>query len=121
MNKLAIINITSFGREFPENLEELEARVEVEKMLLPEETTQEELAERLEVPGQALGVVKVTLTGSGQALVEDHRGLLSYSRERVEIDARADRVGIDGEGLELKAMDREALLVTGRILSVELE
>ena len=47
MNKLAIINITSFGREFPENLEELEARVEVEKMLLPEETTQEELAERL--------------------------------------------------------------------------
>ncbi len=81
----------------------------------------EELAERLEVPGQALGVVKVTLTGSGQALVEDHRGLLSYSRERVEIDARAHRVRIDGEGLELKAMDREALLVTGRILSVELE
>ena len=47
MNRLAVINITSFGREFPENLQELRRCVEVEKLLLPEGITQEELAERL--------------------------------------------------------------------------
>ena len=45
--------------------------------------------------------------------MEEHRGLLGYSRERIEIDGGAHRVCIDGEGLELEAMDREALLVTG--------
>lgn len=47
MEKVAIINITSFGREFPENLKELQERFEVDKMLLPEDTTEEALAERL--------------------------------------------------------------------------
>ncbi len=80
----------------------------------------EEIAERLNLPAGAAGVVKVTLLGVRRALVEQHRGLLGYSRERIEIDGGAHTVRIDGEGLELKAMDREALLVTGRILSVEL-
>ena len=80
----------------------------------------EEIAEWLNLPAGAAGVVKVTLLGARRALVEEHRGLLGYSRERIEIDGGAHRVCIDGEGLELEAMDREALLVTGRILSVEL-
>ena len=81
----------------------------------------EEIADRLNLPAGAAGVVRVTLMGARRALIEDHRGIASYSRERVEINAGAHRVCIDGEGLELEAMDREALLVTGRILSVELE
>ncbi len=81
----------------------------------------EGIADRLDLPATAAGVVKVTIMGARRALVEEHRGLVSYSRERIEIDAGAHRVCIDGEGLELQAMDREALLVTGRILSVGLE
>ena len=77
----------------------------------------ETLADRFELPAGAAGVVK----GTRRALVEDHRGLASYSRERIEVNAGAHRVRIIGEALELAAMDREALLVTGRILSVELE
>lgn len=80
----------------------------------------EDIASRLDIPAGAAGIVKVTLLGSRRALVEDHRGLVSYSRERIEINGGAHTVRIDGEGLELEAMDREALLVTGRILSVEL-
>ena len=46
----------------------------------------EMLAGRLELPGELLGdVPRLTLTGNGQALVENHRELLSYTEEAVEV------------------------------------
>lgn len=48
MEKVAIVNITSFGREFPEHLIELKDKVGyVEKMSIPVETTGIDLAKRL--------------------------------------------------------------------------
>ncbi|NBK93668.1 3-phosphoglycerate dehydrogenase [bacterium 1XD21-13] len=47
MKKVAVINISSFGREFPENMKELEKHFQVEKMLFPQDMKEEELAERL--------------------------------------------------------------------------
>lgn len=49
LEKTAVINITSFGREFPEHKRELEERVgSVDKMLLPADTDGENLASILE-------------------------------------------------------------------------
>lgn len=48
MGKIAVINITSFGREFPEFVEELEAKVgKVEKFILPADIPVEELIDLL--------------------------------------------------------------------------
>ena len=76
----------------------------------------EDIADRLSLPAEAAGLMKVTVMGRSRALIEDHRG---YSRERIEVNGGRTRLVINGEALELTAMDREALLVTGRILSVE--
>lgn len=81
----------------------------------------EDIAERLDLPAEAAGLLKVTVMGRGRALIEQHRGLAGYTRERIEVLGGRTRLVINGEGLELAAMDREALLVTGRILSVEFE
>ena len=35
----------------------------------------EEIADRLELPAGAAGLVKLTVMGSSRALIEDHRGL----------------------------------------------
>lgn len=49
MEKIAVVNITSFGREFPEYVEELESKVgKVEKFILPADMEGEELAEVLQ-------------------------------------------------------------------------
>ncbi|MGX8850405.1 NAD(P)-dependent oxidoreductase [Amedibacillus sp. YH-ame10] len=49
MEKIAVINITSFGREFPEYIEELESKVgKVDKFLLPADMDGATLAERLD-------------------------------------------------------------------------
>ena len=79
-----------------------------------------DLAERLEFPPEAVsGAVKVTVWDRRQAAVEHHRGLLGYSREAVEINAGRTRVRILGTALELRAMDRETVVVTGNITAVE--
>ena len=82
----------------------------------------EKLTARLALPGELLdGVPRLTLTGGGQVLVENHGELLSYSDELVEVGCGRLRLRIRGEGLLLRAMDREELLVTGRIFCVEVD
>ena len=81
----------------------------------------EDIADRLELPADAAGLTKLTVMGRSRALVEDHRGISLYSRECIEVKGRGGLLRIRGEGLELAAMDREALLVRGRILCVELD
>ena len=82
---------------------------------LPEET-----AERFELPPEAVaGMPRITITGRSRVLVENHRGLLEYGEDTVEVAGGRIRVRINGTELQLRAMDRNDLVITGRILSVE--
>ncbi len=82
----------------------------------------EELAERFDLPQEAVaGVPKVTISGRRRVLVENHKGLLGYGRELIDVNGGRVLLRIRGEELELRAMDREALIVTGNIFSVEFE
>lgn len=79
-----------------------------------------DLAEELEIPGEALpGGCRITLTSRRRAVVEYHTGLRGYSGECVEVGDGPGRVRILGSELILRAMDRETLVVTGRISAVE--
>ncbi len=79
-----------------------------------------DLAERWELPEESVSpVVKVTLTGQRQVMVEQHRGLLAYGDTLVEVGAGRGKLRILGSELRLGAMDRETLVITGRIQAVE--
>ncbi len=81
----------------------------------------EETALRFDLPADALaGLPRVTLTGNRRVCVENHRGLLCYSMERVEIHGGQVRVCITGTDLYLRVMHKDAVIVTGLILGVEL-
>lgn len=82
---------------------------------LPEET-----AERFDLPADAVaGMPKITITGKARVLVENHKGLLGYEEEMVEVNGGRIRIRIHGVDLELRAMNRNDLVITGQILSVE--
>ena len=89
--------------------------------LLSARAFREEIADRLDLPAEAAGLLKLTLLGSSRALVESHRGISLYSRECIEVKGRGTLARIRGEGLSLAAMDRDALLIRGRILGVEID
>lgn len=82
----------------------------------------EDISERFDLPADAAaGLPRVTVIGDRQVLVENHRGLLEYSGEIVELAGGRLRVRIRGEGLYLKAMDPEMILVGGQIFGVDME
>ncbi len=81
-----------------------------------------ELADRLNMPEDVLlGAAKLTVTAGRRALVENHRGVIDYSEERIVIASGRGTVSIMGAKLCIAAMNRAELLITGRIQSVEWE
>lgn len=82
----------------------------------------ERAAEILDLPVESVaGVPKLTITGCRYAVVEHHRGISMYSRERIEIEGGRIRLRINGEELELTAMDKSVLIIRGQIFSTEFE
>ena len=79
-----------------------------------------DMADALELPAETVsGALRVTLIGRRRAVVEHHRGLLGYDAQSVEVNAAGGRIRILGAELALYAMDRDTLIVTGRISAVE--
>lgn len=78
----------------------------------------ERLTAGLELPG---GLPRLTLTGGTQVLVEHQKELLSYSDEMIELGCGRLRLRIRGQDLLLRAMDREELLISGKIFGVEVD
>jgi len=81
----------------------------------------ESAAERFGLPGELAGLIKLTLTGNGHILAENHRGLLEYSDECIVLAGGRLRVRIKGQGLHLLAMDGCSMVIKGKVLGVDME
>ncbi len=81
-----------------------------------------DLAERLELPAEAVGgALRLTALDDRRVLIENHRGLLAYGTEEIRAAWGGGQLCLRGEALELRAMSRGALLVTGRLQSLAWE
>ena len=81
----------------------------------------ERTAQLLDIPGEAAGMPRVELTGRHEVRMANHRGILAYGREEILVSGGRLMIRVRGEDLELRAMTGEELLITGTVLSVELE
>ena len=78
-------------------------------------------AEIFDLPKDAVaGMPRLTVIGGSQVLVESHRGILTFSRELIEIDGGRVTLAIRGDGMELAVMNRMEILIKGRIISAEI-
>lgn len=78
------------------------------------------LCERLDLPEDVLvNSLKLTLNGAKRALVENHRGILEYGKNRIVISSKREKLSINGTDLNIIAMNGEQLLIGGRIQSLE--
>lgn len=85
-------------------------------------TLREKAAQLFSLPADAVaGVPLVELRGDGQLRVENHRGILAYSTTEIHISGGKIAIRVRGSGLELRVMNAQELLITGRVTSVELE
>ena len=82
----------------------------------------EQMARLFSLPADAVaGMPRIELIGDGQLRVERHRGILAYDTNEVHIGAGPVTIRVLGAGLELRTMNRQELIITGRVFSVELE
>lgn len=82
----------------------------------------EKAAELFDLPERALrGTIRVEIDGTGQVYMENHRGIIEYGPGEIAVDGGKCVVRVRGEGLALRAMTRDELLITGRLAGLELE
>ena len=77
------------------------------------------LSERLSIPGEALGELKLSVAGSRRALIENHRGLLLCTPERIAVRGGRGSLSLRGTELRIEAMNERELLICGRIALAE--
>lgn len=61
------------------------------------------------------GIPLIEISGDHRVLVEGHRGVLEYTREKILVNTRLGTLCICGDGLELCKMTRDQLVIHGRI------
>jgi sporulation protein YqfC len=60
------------------------------------------------------------VTGGERLLMENHKGLLEYGRNKIRIASAAGPVEIEGENLTIKSINKDEVLVTGSIRTVNM-
>lgn len=79
------------------------------------------LADRLDIPADALGLTKLSLCGRSRLLVENHRGIITYNDNLIEIDCGSVKLAVRGDALRLGAMNGSDMFICGRIIALEFE
>ncbi len=74
----------------------------------------------LDIPADVAGVPRIEILGDTELRVEYHKGILSYGTQEIHISGGKMVIRVLGSDLELKSMNAEELLITGRIRAVEL-
>ena len=77
-------------------------------------------AERLDIPVDVMaGVSRVEIIGMRQVYVENHRGILEYSGEEIQLNTDSHVLRIHGSGLEVSSMNASQIKLSGEIESVQ--
>lgn len=64
---------------------------------------------------------RVTVTAAKRLMLENHRGILSYSAEHIAVASPNGKINIYGTTLKITAMSVDTLIVSGKIATVEFE
>lgn len=79
----------------------------------------QKLGKRLELPGEALGELKLSIWGDRLALLENHGGIQHWSDELLALRCGGGSLLLYGRELQIRAMDGETLLLGGKLEKLE--
>lgn len=77
------------------------------------------LVESLKLPRDiCMGAIKVTLTGSREAWIENYRGILEYTESLILLQGKTCQVCFEGTGLSIDYYTNEDMKISGCIACV---
>lgn len=78
------------------------------------------IADALELPKEiVLDLPKITMIGSIQLYIENHKGIVEYSKERIRVNSKMGIIRITGKKMIIKNIVSEEIVITGEILNIE--
>lgn len=78
------------------------------------------LAEILELPQDIiLDIPKITMVGNLQIYIENHKGIIEYTKSRIRINSKSGILRIIGNNLVLKSILTDEIIIIGEIQEVE--
>lgn len=80
------------------------------------------LSDMLRIPVDVSdAAVKIILTGNDRVWVENYRGILEYTTQKILLQGREQRICIEGNGLVIDYYTEEDMLIRGRIRSLRFD
>lgn len=79
----------------------------------------ENIIDTLKLPKDVcMGALRVTLTGNSEVWIENYRGILEYTGERILLQARTCQVCLEGTGLSIDYYTNEDMKISGNIVTL---
>ncbi|MBF8982004.1 sporulation protein YqfC [Lutibacter sp. B2] len=80
----------------------------------------ESISELLELPKDImLDLPRITLLGNLQLYIENHKGIIEYTKVRIRVNTRDGILRIMGNDLLIKNIVSEEIVICGKIHSIE--
>ena len=78
------------------------------------------VSEMFELPRDImLNLPKISMIGNNQMLVENHRGVIEYSPQRIRVNSSIGVIRIQGNDMKLKNIAADDIMITGEIRTTE--
>ncbi|EOS23762.1 sporulation protein YqfC [Lachnospiraceae bacterium 3-1] len=83
------------------------------------ENVKSNIVESLELPIDIMyGAVIITAMGRGQVLVENYKGIIEYTQEKIRLQTKTCQVTIQGKRLVVEYYTNEEMKITGYIQGI---
>lgn len=78
------------------------------------------VAELFDLPKEiALNMPRISMIGTNQMLVENHRGIIEYTPQRIRVNSSTGLIRVQGSDLKLRNIAADDIMITGTIKSIE--
>lgn len=79
----------------------------------------EKIVEKLLLPKDLmLGAAVVTVTGQSEAYIENYRGIIEYTSERIKLQTKTCVIELKGSSLNIGYYTNDEMKITGRITGI---
>jgi len=84
------------------------------------EAVKEKISELFELPKDiVLDLPKVSMIGKNQMYIENHRGIIEYTMQRIRINSSLGVIRISGREMKIRNIGKEEIIIIGEITVIE--
>jgi sporulation protein YqfC len=78
------------------------------------------ISESLDLPKEVvLDVPNIKAVGDSEVTIENHKGIIEYSKDILRINSSLGIIKLSGKNLQIKEISQEDISITGQIYSIE--